>query len=185
MALTPSKMIQLGTKAPYFNLINPIDQNYLNLNQLTGEKGTLIVFMCNHCPYVIHLIEHFCSTMNDFKSRGINTIAISSNDIDKYPEDGPEKMILLSNKYNFGFPYLFDKNQRVAKLYDAACTPDFYLFDDTNHLVYRGRYDSSRPGNEEKLTGTDLRNAIEFMLNKKPIPEKQYPSMGCNIKWKE
>ena len=151
---------------------------------LKGEKGTLIVFICNHCPFVIHLLEHFTQFAARIKSKGISTVAISSNDIKNYPLDAPDKMYELSRKYNFSFPYLYDPSQKVAKAYDAACTPDFYLFDEKIELVYRGRYDSSRPKSNIPISGEDLENAALNLLNKKPISEKQFPSMGCSIKWK-
>ena len=184
MSLTPSNMFPLHKKAPSFNLMDVTQKKKFDLNDLKGEKGTLIVFICNHCPFVIHLLEHFTKFADRIKSKGISTVAISSNNIKNYPLDAPDKMYELSKKYNFSFPYLYDPSQKIAKAYDAACTPDFYLFDEKIELVYRGRYDSSRPKSNIPISGEDLENAALNLLNKKPISEKQFPSMGCNIKWK-
>ena len=184
MSLTPSNMFPLHKKAPSFNLMDVTQKKKFDLNDLKGEKGTLIVFICNHCPFVIHLLEHLTKFADRIKSKGISTVAISSNNIKNYPLDAPDKMYELSKKYNFSFPYLYDPSQKIAKAYDAACTPDFYLFDEKIELVYRGRYDSSRPKSNIPISGEDLENAALNLLNKKPISEKQFPSMGCNIKWK-
>ena len=183
MSLTESCMLPLGTIAPKFNLPNAVDEKNYNLSELIGEKGTLIIFMCNHCPYVIHLIEELVETAKKYLTKKINTIAISSNSIKTHPQDGPEEMKKFSLDKNFSFPYLYDESQEIAKKYDAACTPDFYLFDKDLKLVYRGRYDDSRPGNEKVVTGKDLHSAIDHLLINKEINIKQYPSMGCNIKW--
>jgi len=177
-------MISLGTIAPEFKLNDGIDSQFQKLNDLNGENGTLIVFICNHCPYVIHILKHWVDFSNSLINKKINTIAISSNDIINYPEDSPELMKKLSLEYNFKFPYLFDSDQSVAKKYDAACTPDFYLFDSKLCLYYRGRYDKSRPNNSDELNGNDLKNAVNSMLEKKQFNQTQYPSLGCNIKWK-
>ena len=185
MALTPSKMIPIGTIAPEFNLSDGISKDKRNLFDLKGSNGTLIVFICNHCPYVIHILEHWVRFSNSLLTKGINTIAISSNDIIKYPEDSPKLMKELASKMNFKFPYLFDSDQKVAKSYDATCTPDFFLFNDKSELCYRGRYDDSRPNNSNQLSGIDLKNAVDSMLNNKTLDTLQYPSMGCNIKWKK
>ena len=184
MALVESNMLPLGTIAPDFSLPNVVDNSLESLSSLKGEKGTLVVFTCNHCPYAIHLLDAFVAFARKNKEMGVETIAISSNDIEKYPLDHPDLMRELALDKQFTFPYLYDETQKVAKAYDAACTPDFYLLNSHNELVYRGRFDASRPGNELPITGEDLQNAIDAMLKKDPIPEKQYPSMGCNIKWK-
>ncbi len=184
MALVESNMLPLGTKAPSFSLPNVINNRTSTLADLKGEKGTLIVFTCNHCPYVIHLLDAFVALAEKNKEKGISTIAISSNDVVNYPADHPDLMKALAREKNFSFPYLYDENQAVAQAYAAACTPDFYLLNDANELVYRGRFDASRPGNNTPISGSDLQNAINALLKKEPIPEKQYPSMGCNIKWK-
>ena len=183
MALTESYMLPLGTRATDFSLPNVANDSTVSLEQLTGSKGTLIIFMCNHCPYVIHLLEGILHTAQNFKEKGIETIAISSNSIKTHPQDGPEQMKHLALENNFSFPYLYDESQEVAHLYQAACTPDFYLFDENLSLVYRGRFDDSRPGNEVPVTGKDLHQAAMLMLSKKAQYTPQYPSMGCNIKW--
>ena len=184
MALTESNMLPLATVAPFFQLIDTVDDQFKTLDQLKGEKGTLVVFMCNHCPYVVHLLDELITLAKHNLARGIHTIAISSNDVEKYPADHPRKMKELAIEKDFSFPYLFDEDQSVAKAYDAACTPDFYLLNKNNSLVYRGRFDPSRPGNDIPITGKDLQKAIDLLLNNNPIPENQIPSMGCNIKWK-
>lgn len=184
MALTPSNMLPLGTKAPQFNLINTINNSMVSLNEAKGVNGTVIMFICNHCPFVKHVNAELSKLAKDYTSLGINCIAISSNDTDNYPEDAPDKMKDNALKQDFVFPYLYDETQDVAKAYDAACTPDFYVFDKDLTLVYRGRLDASRPGNEIPVTGKDLRNAIDAVLNNQPQSDLQKPSMGCNIKWK-
>lgn len=183
MALTESYMLPLGISAPTFSLPDVINGNQKKLISLKGKKGTLIIFMCNHCPYVIHLIEGILKTSIDLFEKGINTIAISSNSIQSHPQDGPEEMKKLAQLKNFPFPYLYDQTQEVAHSYKAACTPDFYLFNRQLNLVYRGRYDQSRPGNKIPVNGKDLHLAAELMLSNLPQADKQYPSMGCNIKW--
>jgi thiol-disulfide isomerase/thioredoxin len=184
MALTPSNMLPLGTSAPQFNLINTIDSSMVSLNEAKGIKGTVIMFICNHCPFVKHVNAEISKLAKDYVSKGINCIAISSNDANNYPDDAPDQMKDNAIQQGFIFPYLYDESQEVAKAYDAACTPDFYLFDKELKLVYRGQLDSSRPGNGIPVTGGDLRNAIDAVLNKKPLNKNQKPSMGCNIKWK-
>ena len=183
MALTPSNMFPLRQKAPSFNLMDVSLKKKSNLIDLKGEKGTIIVFMCNHCPYVIHLLEGIIHTAKHFLDKEIATLAISSNNIVSHPQDHPEKMKALALKKAFPFPYLYDASQEIAHNYQAACTPDFYLFDEDLLLVYRGRYDDSRPGNETPVSGIDLHEAADLMLQKKPQKELQYPSMGCSIKW--
>ncbi|MDA8871775.1 thioredoxin family protein [Flavobacteriaceae bacterium] len=183
MALTESYMLPLDTKAPAFSLQNVSSGSLETLDQLKGKSGTLIVFMCNHCPYVVHLIDAFIKSANEFSKNGINCIAISSNSIISHPQDGTEDMKKLALRKKFPFPYLYDESQEVAHAYKAACTPDFYLFDSDLKLYYRGRYDDSRPGNEKPLTGKDLHEACNAMIAKKQNIELQYPSMGCNIKW--
>lgn len=185
MSLTPSKMIPIGTIAPEFVITDGISKVKKNLKDLKGSNGTLIVFICNHCPYVIHILEHWVDFSNSLLNKGINTIAISSNDIIKYPQDSPKLMKELALKHKFKFPYLFDHDQKIAKSYDATCTPDFFLFDNKSALFYRGRYDDSRPNNSNPLTGVDLKKAVNSMLNNNTSDFFQYPSMGCNIKWKQ
>lgn len=184
MARTPSNMLPLGTKAPHFELPDTISNQELSLNNLKGENGTVIMFICNHCPFVIHVNEELVNIANEYNSKGISFIAISSNDVENYPQDAPHLMTehALENKYPF--PYLYDESQEVARAYDAACTPDFYLFDSELKLTYRGQLDNSRPGNGIPVTGEDLRNAIQHTLNQTVIDFTQKPSIGCNIKWK-
>jgi peroxiredoxin len=177
-------MLPLGTIAPDFSLPNVVDNSLGSLSNLKGEKGTLVVFICNHCPYVVHLLDAFIALAKKNKVKGLATIAISSNDVENYPADHPDLMRKLAQEKKIMFPYLYDEAQTVAKAYDAACTPDFYLLNAQHALVYHGRFDASRPGNDTPITGEDLQNAIDAMLKKDPIPENQYPSMGCNIKWK-
>ena len=184
MAMTPSNMLALGTIAPDFNLLDTISDKYLGLGKLKGKNGTVIMFICNHCPFVIHINPEITKLAEEYQKKDISFIAISSNDIEKYPQDSPELMSKKALEEAYSFPYLYDFTQEVAKKYKAACTPDFYLFNDNLKLVYRGQLDDSRPGNGIILTGSDLRNAIENLLNKKPISQHQKPSIGCNIKWK-
>ncbi|KGO82587.1 thioredoxin family protein [Flavobacterium beibuense] len=184
MANTPSNMLPLGTIAPDFSLkATNFDESY-TFNDIKGEKGTLVMFICNHCPFVIHVIEEIIMIANDYTVQGIGMVAISSNDPVKYPQDAPDQMTEFAFKNDIDFPYLFDETQEVAKAYDAACTPDFYLFDSRNRLVYRGQLDDSRPGNNIPVSGSDLRNAIDGVLYNRNIPEPQKPSIGCNIKWR-
>lgn len=184
MALTESNMLGLGTEAPGFNLPNTLSGNNLSLAEAKGEEGTVIIFSCNHCPFVIHVNNELIAVANDYKSRGINFVLISSNDVDNYPQDSPEKMKALGEDLGYPFPYLYDESQEVAKAYDAACTPDIYLFGKNLNLYYRGRLDGSRPGNSIPLSGSDLRSAIDNLLGQEEPPSIQYPSAGCNIKWK-
>lgn len=184
MALTPSNMLPLGTKAPSFNLKNTIDDTYVSLESAKGMNGTIIMFICNHCPFVKHVNAELSQLAKDYSSKGITCIAISSNDVENYPEDAPDKMKQNAIDNDFIFPYLYDDTQSVAKAYDAACTPDFYVFDSDLKLVYRGQLDSSRPGNKIPVTGEDLRTAIDAVLNNNAISTIQKPSIGCNIKWK-
>ncbi len=184
MALTESNMMSLGTTAPNFDLPNTLSGENLSLTNAKGEKGTVIIFSCNHCPFVIHVNDELIAVAKDYASKGINFVVISSNDIENYPQDSPDKMKELGERLGYPFPYLYDESQDVAKAYDAACTPDIYLFDSDLSLFYRGRLDGSRPGNDIPLSGNDLRGAIDDLLDQKDPPSKQYPSAGCNIKWK-
>ena len=183
MALTKSFMPPLGIIAPPFRLPNVVSGEMQELDQLKGAKGTLIIFMCNHCPYVIHLLDDILKTAEKLLDKKIKTIAISSNSVVTHPQDGPDKMKELAVSKKFSFPYLYDKSQEVAKSYKAECTPDFYLFNEKLILDYRGRYDESRPGNQIKVTGNDLHNAVKLMISDSEQIKIQYPSMGCNIKW--
>ncbi|NNF34994.1 MAG: thioredoxin family protein [Saprospiraceae bacterium] len=183
MALTESKILPLGTEAPRFFLQDTVSGNYMSLDDLKSDKATVIMFICNHCPYVIHINRGLVDLANEYKRKGVSFIAISSNDVEHYPDDDPDKMRLVAKILKYPFPYLYDKRQEVAKAYDAACTPDFYVFNGDMKLTYRGRMDDSTPGNGKPVTGDELRNAINSTLEDQPI-ENQIPSMGCGIKWK-
>ena len=184
MVATQSCMLPIGTIAPRFSLEDVTSKEIVELKSGDNSKGYLIAFICNHCPYVIHLLDHLPTKFNWLQENGIKVYAISSNDIENYPQDSPEAMQQLAQDYNFKFPYLYDENQEVAASYTAACTPDFFLFDENLSLFYRGRYDSSRPGSDKVVSGEDLLGAVDCLLNKKKVPEEQLPSIGCNIKWK-
>ena len=184
MARTPSNMITLGTIAPDFNLVDTKDDSNKSLEQLKGEIGTVVLFICNHCPFVIHVNEELVNVANEYSKNGFGFIAISSNDIENYPQDAPDKMKQHAIKNNYPFPYLYDESQEVSKAYDAACTPDIYVFDKEMRLVYRGQLDDSRPGNGIPVTGSDLRHAMNCLLEGKENNTPQKPSIGCNIKWK-
>lgn len=183
MVQTASTMLELGTKAPDFSLPEPASGKAVSNSDFSGQP-LLVVFACNHCPYVIHIIEQFSQFAEEYQHKGLRTVMINANDVDKHPDDSPQKMAELANKYKFSFPYLYDENQQVAKDYRAACTPDLFLFDANHMLVYRGQFDTSRPGNNEPVTGQDLRVAADRLLMGQDMPLQQLPSMGCNIKWK-
>jgi len=176
-------MLELGTEVPDFELPDVVSGKTVSLGDFDDKKGILIIFMCNHCPYVKHIKKHLSKLARDYQN-DIGTIAINANDIERYPKDRPEKMVEDAKKFDYPFPYLFDETQQTAKAYGAACTPDIYLVDKNHRLVYRGQYDDSRPANGKPVTGKDLRNAIERLLEDKDPIEDQKPSMGCNIKWK-
>jgi len=184
MALTESNEFAIATKAPDFKLINTVDDAVVSLEELKGEKGTVIMFICNHCPFVIHVNDALVKMANEYQQKGISFIAISSNDVEKYPQDSPALMKQLAKDLKYPFPYLYDETQEVAKKYNAACTPDFYAFDGNLKSVYHGQLDNSRPANGKPVTGSDLRNSLDFLLEKKAVLENQKPSMGCGIKWK-
>lgn len=184
MARTPSNMLPLGTKAPNFTLLDTVSGTTLTLKELKGDIGTVILFICNHCPFVIHVNPMLVALANSYQEKGINFIAISSNDVINYPQDAPELMTKLAKEESYPFPYLYDETQEVAKAYDAACTPDIYLFNQELDLVYRGQLDDSRPQNGVPLTGKDLKAGMDALLQGKPITTEQKPSLGCNIKWK-
>jgi len=183
MVGTESQMLEIGTQAPPFNLKDVISDNDVSLAEYKGKVGTLIFFISNHCPFVIHIRDQFKMLSDEYTAKGITFIAINSNSIETHPQDGPENMKKLASEKEWTFPFLFDSTQEVAKAYLAACTPDLYLFDKTLKLYYRGQLDSSRPGNDIPVTGKDLRNALDLLLDEKPYPENQLPSIGCNIKW--
>ena len=184
MAQTPSNMLPLGTIAPDFRLKDTNSNYEYSFEDLKGTKGTLVIFMCNHCPFVLHVINEIVMIANDYRVQGIGVIAISSNDIKKFPQDSPEKMTEFAFQNKIDFPYLFDETQEVAKAFDAACTPDFYLFDNRDRLFYRGQLDDSRPNNGIPLSGNDLRGAIDALIYNRTLNNSQKPSIGCNIKWK-
>ena len=183
MALTYSSMLELGTEIPDFKLVNSLNQQVFSSSKLNNDRPSLLMVICNHCPYVIHYHEELQHLTNDY-SREIDFVAISSNDVDRYPQDGPSEMKKLFERLGLDFPYLFDKTQEVAKSLQAECTPEFYLYDPNNELVYRGRLDDSSPGRDTPITGFDLRSAIGALLREDPISSEQHPSMGCSIKWK-
>ena len=185
MSLTPTKAVALGFSAPDFDLPDTRTGNTVSFKDIKGDKGTLIMFICNHCPYVKHIIRELVKIGNEYIPKGIGIVAINSNNIVKYPDDHPDKMKMLAEELNFPFPYLFDESQEIAKAYDAACTPDFNLFDANNRCVYRGQLDSSRPSNNVPVKGADLRKSLDQVLNGEQVPLEQTPSIGCNIKWKE
>ena len=184
MVATKSSMLPIGTKAPYFRLEDVSSGKMIELNETKDAKGYLVAFICNHCPFVIHLLDHLTIELNNLTKESIQVFAISSNDLKKYPQDAPGKMRELSQKYGFNFPYLHDETQKVAISFSAACTPDFFLFNENLKLYYRGRYDDTRPGSEESVTGADLLNATKSLLDEKSPPKTQLPSIGCNIKWR-
>ena len=184
MALIESKNFEKGKLAPDFNLLNTISNENKSLSELKGTNGTVIMFICNHCPFVIHINRELVKLANYFLQRGISFIAISSNDIENYPQDAPVYMKQVALKWNYPFPYLYDETQEVAKQYDAACTPDFYVFDSELKSVYHGQLDSSRPSNSIPITGKDIRNILDKLLSKELNNDIQKPSIGCSIKWK-
>lgn len=183
MVRTPSTMLPLGTVAPDFSLSN-IDGRSVSLADVAGEKGTVVMFLCNHCPFVKHVADQLAVLGRDYLPRGIGFVAISSNDVATHPADSPEQMVHEAEERGYPFPYLYDETQEVAKAYHAACTPDFYLFDAGRALVYRGQLDPSRPGSDVPVTGQDLRGAFNALLAGQPPVDEQVPSLGCNIKWK-
>ncbi len=184
MAETPSTMIPLGTKAPDFSLPDTVAGKTISLADVKSDKATVVMFICNHCPYVKHVNHGLVKVANDYMPKGVSFVAISSNDVENYPQDSPDKMKMVAQELGYPFPYLYDETQEVAKAYDAACTPDFYVFDGAAELVYRGQFDDSRPGNDIPVTGKDLRAALDAILAGEPVSEDQKPSVGCNIKWK-
>lgn len=184
MARTPSNMLPLGTQAPDFSLPDTVSGSIVTLNSIKGKKGTVVMFICNHCPFVIHVNPEIVNIANTYGQKGIGFVAISSNDVENYPQDSPEKMKIHAKKEGYPFPYLYDESQETAKAYDAACTPDFYVFNENLKLVYRGQLDNSRPENGIPLTGEDLRHALDCLIENKENTKLQKPSIGCNIKWK-
>jgi len=183
MARTPSTMLELGTSAPDFSLPEPATGNTVKLADFNGQP-LLVVFICNHCPYVLHVADKLAEIAKEYQQKGVAFVTINSNDVANYPDDSPEKMPAMSERFGFTFPYLYDESQAVAKAYRAACTPDFYLFDADHKLFYRGQFDNARPRNDELVTGSDLTDALKALLANMPPLEEQKPSLGCNIKWK-
>jgi len=184
MARTPTTQIPLGFSAPNFNLPDVISDTNISLNDIEQSKGLVVMFICNHCPYVIHVIDEIINIANDYQKKGIGFVAISSNDVINYPEDDPSKMKLFAKEKKFPFPYLYDESQKIAKDYDAACTPDFSVFDKKLKCIYRGQMDNARPKNDSPNDGKDLRKVLDYTLENKEIDFEQKPSLGCNIKWK-
>ncbi len=184
MARTASNMIPLGTTAPGFTLYDTVSGDDLTLFELRGDVATVVLFICNHCPFVMHVNEELVRVANDYKDKKIAFVAISSNDIKNYPDDAPHLMRKRAKEMNYSFPYLYDESQEVALAYDAACTPDIYVFDKNLKLAYRGQLDDSRPGNGLPVTGKDLRHALDCLVEGTKNTEPQKPSIGCNIKWK-
>ncbi len=178
-----STMLELGTAAPPFALLEPATDNIVSLDDFAG-KPLLVAFICNHCPYVVLIRDAFAQMAAEYQAKGISVVAINANDVDNYPDDSPEKMVEEVRKAGYGFPYLFDESQAVAKAYKAACTPDLFLFDADHTLYYRGQFDDARPRNNAAVTGDDLRHALDSLLAGQPAPAEQKASMGCNIKWK-
>ncbi|SDO97895.1 thioredoxin family protein [Desulforhopalus singaporensis] len=183
MSLTPSTMQELGTKAPGFTL-RDFDGNIFSLEDQKIDRGLLVIFMCNHCPYVIHIRKVMVEKILDYQHQGIAVVGINANDYMMFPEDAPKKMASVSQQFGYSFPYLVDEQQQVAKAYRAACTPDFFLYDKDLKLVYRGQFDGARPGNGVEITGEDLGDAVARLIGGLEISAEQRPSMGCNIKWK-
>lgn len=183
MVRTPSTMLPLGTPAPDFRLPN-VDGRTVTFADAAGPRGTVVMFICNHCPFVKHVADHLAALGREYLPRGVGFVAISSNDVSTHPADSPEQMVHEAEARGYPFPYLYDETQDVAKAYRAACTPDFYLFDAGRSLVYRGQLDGSRPGGAVPVTGRDLRAAIDGLLAGRPSPAEQIPSLGCNIKWR-
>lgn len=183
MALTPSTMLPLGTAAPDFRLPDT-EGRTVSLADFRDAPALVVVFMCNHCPYVKHIREGLAQFARDYLAKGVAIVGINSNDVANYPDDSPARMAEERRTYGYVFPYLYDESQTIAKAYRAACTPDFYVFDRDRKLVYRGQFDDSRPGNNVPVTGADLRAAVDAVLAGRPVSDQQKPSLGCNIKWK-
>ncbi len=184
MAETPSTMLPLGTPVPAFQLEDAVTGRKVTESDGAGREALLVMFICNHCPFVKHVLQEIGRIASDFEPRGVAVVAINSNDVRNYPQDGPERMRELALREDWSFPFLLDESQEVAKAFRAACTPDFFLFDGGGELVYRGQLDDSRPGNGLPVTGRDLRAALDAVLAGQPVPEPQLPSVGCNIKWR-
>ena len=184
MVVTASKMLALGTSAPDFCLVDTGGKT-VSLSDFKDAKALLVIFMCNHCPFVKHVMKKMVELAGQYEQKGVAVVGINSNDVENFPDDSPEKMAQTAKREKFSFPYLYDETQEVAKSYEAACTPDFFLFDGERKLAYRGQMDDSRPGKDTPVTGVDLTAAVEMVLAGKQFNGLQKPSMGCNIKWKQ
>ncbi len=184
MAQTPSTMQELGTSAPPFALPEPATGKTVTLADFADKPVLVVAFICNHCPFVKHIIGGFAAFTKDYQSKGLAVVAISANDVANYPDDSPEKIAQLVNRQGYTFSYLYDETQEVAKAYKAACTPDFFVFDGERRLAYRGQFDGARPGNGQPVTGADMRTAVDALLAGRAVGAEQKPSLGCNIKWK-
>ena len=185
MSAVNSTMLELGTKAPKFSLPDTVTGKEITLKDYRGNRALVVMFISNHCPYVKNIKEGLVEYAKDYVPKGVAIVAICSNDVEKYPDDSPQKMKEEAAKYGYPFPYLYDETQEVAKAYRAACTPDIFLFDEKHELAYRGQFDDSRPGNNKPVTGKDLRDATDKVLAGEEVQEDQIPSIGCNIKWKK
>lgn len=184
MVLTPSTMLPLGAPAPDFQLPDVVSGDTVTLRSFADKEALLVMFICRHCPFVVHVQEELARLGSDYRTRNVGIVAISSNDAENYPDDSPANLKAMAEELDFAFPYCYDESQEVARSYQAACTPDFFLFDGQRELVYRGQLDASRPGNNEPVTGRDLRDAVDAVLSGAAISSDQTPSVGCNIKWK-
>lgn len=184
MAVEKSTMLALGTPAPDFDLIDTVTSKHVRLGDLAGPKALVVIFLCNHCPFVVHIQEGLVSFANDYAGSDTAIVGISANDAVTYPDDAPERLAAVARDRGYRFPVLYDETQEVAKAYTAACTPDFFLFGPDRRLAYRGRFDRSRPGSGAAVTGEDLRTALDAILEGRPVEVAQHPSMGCSIKWK-
>jgi peroxiredoxin len=184
MVKTPSQMVSLGTIAPQFELPDAVSGITMSLADLQSDTASVIMFICNHCPFVKHVQGGLVQLANDYLPKGVSFIAISSNDVEAYPDDSPEQMKAVAEQFGYPFPFLFDESQEVAQAYEATCTPDFFIYDGDSKLVYRGQMDDSRPSNDIPVTGKDIRISLDNMLSGKPVDPNQRPSVGCNIKWK-
>ena len=184
MAQTASTMLELGSPAPDFRLPDPHGK-WVALGDFRDAPALLVVFMCNHCPFVKHIQQQMAALIREYQPRGLAAVGINSNDVSSHPDDAPDQMAAEAARVPYSFPYLYDESQEVAKAYRAACTPDFFLFDADRRLAYRGQFDSARPGNGEPVTGADLRQALEAVLGGYPVAGEQKPSIGCNIKWRQ
>ena len=185
MARVNSTMVPLDTQAPDFTLPDTVTGNKISLADIKGSVATVVMFICNHCPFVVHVNQELVRLANDYKNKGVGFVAINANDVITHPDDAPDKMKTKALELGYPFPYCYDETQETAKAYDAACTPDFFIYNKELKLVYRGQLDDSRPGNEIAVTGKDIRHALNCLIDNIPVPEFQRPSIGCNVKWKK